>query len=523
MDGPAGRRAAKVGHRKSRNGCTKCKTRRVKCDEVRPVCSNCSRLGLDCAWPTADAPGRCSPPHQLPSPAATRRPGPHAAPMSVSQISPSLTPTSATSAASTTPHPPSHPQPQPQPHGHSHAHSQSHPLHSPGTSATGTDFGDASSGNGQSPQEHDAHNFSAMLQLWSNAEEASSSSSSSSSLSAAPSAVATDAENDCLLPESRTRRLLEHRLMQNYLYNLGVQSPASPSQDWNDLWTKTVPPLALRYDNILYAILSLSATHMLRSEPRNHTLFRARQAYLVAAMRVQRRMVDTLTLDSADAVCLASLVMLVQSFAMLDERVIDTYTPPMDWLRLGRGAGAVIWTSIEAILKTGEASKSVMLTIANAQPRMGFDESYFDASNRAPFRAVLAQDLPSGDDWADAATRDAYEKTLSYVGSLQLSMRRGEPVYVLCRRVQGFTMVMPPRFVDFVSERRPRALVVLAHFFAAVSKISKLSQASGGVWWLGGEDSREPIATREVRGIRSIMPVEWMAHMIWPMEAAGLS
>lgn len=505
MDGSAARRAAKVGHRKSRNGCAKCKTRRVKCDEVRPVCGNCSRLGLDCAWPTPEAPGHAILSAHQPSPAATSHPAP--LPASSSQLSPDQTPTPAM--------------------GHSHSQA----FHSPASghfslsdfSAASTDFGESSSGNGQSPKDHDAQRFSAMLQLWSSnveQEAAAAAAASGPGASTTLSAVATEAEDDCLLPESRARRLLEHRLMQNYLYNLGVPFPVSPSQDWNDLWTKTVPPMALRYDNILYAIMSHSATHLLRKEPRNHNLFRARQAYLVAAMRVQRRMVDTLTLDSADAVCLASLIMLVQSFAMLDERVVDTYTPPMDWLRLGKGSGAVIWTSVEAILKTGEESKSVMLTIANSQPRMGFDESYFDASNRESLAAILAQDLPSGDDWDDPDTRDAYEKTLSYVGSLQLSMRRGEPIYVLCRRLQGFTMVMPARFVDFVDERRPRALVILAHFFAAVSKISTIS---GGVWWLGGEDGKESIATREVRGIRSIMPQAWMAHMIWPVEAAGLS
>ncbi|CAK7200909.1 hypothetical protein SEUCBS139899_003609 [Sporothrix eucalyptigena] len=528
MDGTTIRRAAKVGHRKSRNGCTKCKTRRVKCDEVRPVCSNCQRLGLECAWPHADG----QPATSIAASSSTNSTSAnhHLAP-------PSSSPThlSPSSQGTTLHHAPFH----------TH-HSQSN--HSPASghvslsdfSAASTDFGENSSGTGHSPNEQDAQRFSAMLQIWSsNVEQEAGGGNSSDSAGGssnggggaalldgsgvAPgdtkSAIATDAENDCLLPESRARRLLEHRLMQNYLYNLGVPFPVAPSQDWTDLWTKRVPPMALQYDNVLYAIMSHSATHMLRKEPRNHSLFRARQAYLIAAMRVQRRMIDTLTLDSADAVCLASLIMLVQSFAMLDERIVDPYTPPMDWLRLGKGAGAVIWMSVEAILKTGEESKSIMLSIANSQPRMGFDESYFDASNREQLNNILAQDLPASDDWDDADTRDAYEKTLSYVGSLQQSMRRGEPIYVLCRRVQGFTMVIPPRFVDFVAERRPRALVILAHFFAAVSKITH----AGGVWWMGGEDGKEPIATREVRGIHSIMPKEWMGHMIWPMEAAGLS
>ncbi|KAF3021632.1 hypothetical protein E8E14_014107 [Neopestalotiopsis sp. 37M] len=35
-------------HRKSRNGCRNCKRRKVKCDEVKPECTNCLRFGLPC-------------------------------------------------------------------------------------------------------------------------------------------------------------------------------------------------------------------------------------------------------------------------------------------------------------------------------------------------------------------------------------------------------------------------------------------------------------------------------------------
>ena len=37
-------------HQKSRNGCSTCKKRRVKCDEQRPVCGNCTKLKLDCGY-----------------------------------------------------------------------------------------------------------------------------------------------------------------------------------------------------------------------------------------------------------------------------------------------------------------------------------------------------------------------------------------------------------------------------------------------------------------------------------------
>ncbi|KAG7663619.1 UPC2 [[Candida] subhashii] len=37
-------------HQKSRNGCSTCKKRRVKCDETRPICNKCKNLNLDCGY-----------------------------------------------------------------------------------------------------------------------------------------------------------------------------------------------------------------------------------------------------------------------------------------------------------------------------------------------------------------------------------------------------------------------------------------------------------------------------------------
>ncbi|KAL1982967.1 hypothetical protein VTN96DRAFT_654 [Rasamsonia emersonii] len=37
-------------HAKSRHGCLACKTRKVKCDEVRPQCSNCVKRQVDCEY-----------------------------------------------------------------------------------------------------------------------------------------------------------------------------------------------------------------------------------------------------------------------------------------------------------------------------------------------------------------------------------------------------------------------------------------------------------------------------------------
>lgn len=39
-------------HKKSRNGCFSCKTRKIKCDESKPICTQCKLKSVDCQYPT---------------------------------------------------------------------------------------------------------------------------------------------------------------------------------------------------------------------------------------------------------------------------------------------------------------------------------------------------------------------------------------------------------------------------------------------------------------------------------------
>ncbi|PYH42524.1 Zn(II)2Cys6 domain-containing transcription factor afumD [Aspergillus saccharolyticus JOP 1030-1] len=44
------RKGLRLAHRKSRTGCQRCRARRVKCDEMRPVCRDCHRHGVPCVY-----------------------------------------------------------------------------------------------------------------------------------------------------------------------------------------------------------------------------------------------------------------------------------------------------------------------------------------------------------------------------------------------------------------------------------------------------------------------------------------
>jgi hypothetical protein len=65
--------APRLHHKKSRTGCTRCKRRRVKCDEEQPVCSACKRHNVACEYPVLTICRRSpsSPSNPFPSPSSS--------------------------------------------------------------------------------------------------------------------------------------------------------------------------------------------------------------------------------------------------------------------------------------------------------------------------------------------------------------------------------------------------------------------------------------------------------------------
>ncbi|KAL5373628.1 hypothetical protein DPSP01_012565 [Paraphaeosphaeria sporulosa] len=63
-------------HRKSRSGCTSCKARHVKCDEQKPICSNCEKYGSTCEYPRLKRAGVSDHREVALSPAALNTPSP---------------------------------------------------------------------------------------------------------------------------------------------------------------------------------------------------------------------------------------------------------------------------------------------------------------------------------------------------------------------------------------------------------------------------------------------------------------
>ena len=218
------------------------------------------------------------------------------------------------------------------------------------------------------------------------------------------------------LQESRARRLLELRLLQNYIQNTSLTLPACHNEVVRHTWSVDVPNLAFENDNLLYQMFSLSALHLLKSDPANPELLVARQEYMGLSLREHRNAVAGLDSKSADAVCFASSLILIDSFASLQDRSLDPYQPPMEWLQMARGSGPVFHIAFDTL---GNLETAKIMAIARSRPFLADGDVLFAESNRKGLADLLEHNVLG--EVMDSETQQSYEKTLSYIGTFNLS------------------------------------------------------------------------------------------------------
>jgi hypothetical protein len=279
------------------------------------------------------------------------------------------------------------------------------------------------------------------------------------------------------------------------------------------IWAKAVPRLAFEHNSLLYSIYTFAALHIAKLEPNNLDHVATYQRYLGLTLREHRNDVSNLGPSNADAATLTSTFLRICNFALLQERSQNPYTPPTDWLHMssttGQGLNVAAWKFIH------NDENSIMRSLIKVAPGMTTnptghlrdDNVLFQEANRRELMHLLrrTQDDVAMEPW-NPDILHAYESTISYIGAIQLAIHAQEPPESILRRITLFPMMVESVFITLVQQMRPRALVILAHYFAYLTDFRY-------IWWIGDA------GPREVRGIESVLPDEWIDLMNWPLQA----
>jgi len=147
------------------------------------------------------------------------------------------------------------------------------------------------------------------------------------------------------------------------------------------------------------------------------------------------------------------------------------------------------------------------LTITGALregPDLSDDAEVFRLEYGRPFDVLLR--WATEFDYVSEDDSEAYQHTVSYVGLIyKVINEASEPPLATSRRLIAFPARAPPRFLDLALEKRPRALVILAHVVAMMKIL-----AHSIPWYVG-------IAEKHIPVIESRLPSGWKPVMQWPM------
>ncbi|CAK7238939.1 MAG: hypothetical protein STHCBS139747_000360 [Sporothrix thermara] len=474
---------AKRPHKKSRAGCINCKTRKVKCNEERPRCRACTLRREDCVYPSAthlSAAGAASSSGPLSPPRSARSTAAGRAAIASSNASALLRAQTSSSPA---------------PFFSSASSSSSCSSSSDSGSGSGSGSGSIVHRSGAAALRIVSARDDLVVPGWATESTSSKPAAYGSRGSRGGASIATNGftllDEPLFVPAAIDH--VDMKLLWFYTAKgfdaFAAEAGRHPKVD--EIMQVTIPRHAFTSRFLMDCLLALSALELQLLnqpiEPSRVLMYRAR------AFAGYRKAVEEATPETYPALLACSLLLC----ALSSEMFRDAESTPLyilDWMVVWRGIGLIV-----RIIDPDELFKSGMYMLF-ARPPVNLDSSTKHIPNQLLFMVTsIRQDEP------DFMYIETYYETLKFLGSLYRELEVGIGRILNLRTITWFTF-LPKGFVDVARERRPRALIILAHYLVFV-------KLCGRLWWMRG------IADKEIKDILNVLKGDWMSYVTGPIAA----
>lgn len=173
--------------------------------------------------------------------------------------------------------------------------------------------------------------------------------------------------------------------------------------------------------------------------------------YLNLAIQQQRAALGTINAQNADALGLTSIMLSIMAARLLPEPAEmeaaerSPYSPPIQSLYISEATAAITYAA------------------------------YIYLPSESPLRKLLQQ---GGMNYSSHATifnteeAAPFEHLLELVGGIHAAILRRVPTHEICRRIMSFAPLVPKHFMQLLAEKRPRALVIFAHYMVCLCRCS---------------------------------------------------
>lgn len=223
--------------------------------------------------------------------------------------------------------------------------------------------------------------------------------------------------------------------------------------------------------------------------------------YLNLTLQSHHQHVLHLDTDNVDFSCLASTTLRVYGYVRLQRRSLVPYTPPIEWLRMSNTSNIVFRRALSLIEQNPDSlSGKLMLEISQHLD----EKQRMEDTNELLYLLRRQEPHELEEEWDDEVYY-VYKRTLSCLGCIWKHRFDHSPPPGLSRRLILFPMIVDAQFVDYVAQKRPRALIIMAHYFTLLALHRSL-------WYIGDT------GLREARAIAAELPPEWQGMLIQPLE-----
>ncbi|EIT76289.1 hypothetical protein F9C07_2217187 [Aspergillus flavus] len=245
-------------------------------------------------------------------------------------------------------------------------------------------------------------------------------------------------------------------LMHHYVTETTGTMSSSLDPTVKEMWCIAVPQMAFEEHGLLHTLLAIAAAHRATLIPSESVrLHIIHQTHMDLALQRHQMMVVDVSENGApisDTLCLNSILISLYVLGLRSMKRDRPYELPMQWLYLSRGIRVLMRQAFYRLLDSGTRIQPLLAASAKMLP----SEIELNMSDEALFDFLLESAVPG-------------------------------------------------RFIQLLSEKKPRALVILAYHFALVHCVQN-------IWFLSG------IPAQEVRGINNILPPKWKWAMTWPLR-----
>lgn len=274
-----------------------------------------------------------------------------------------------------------------------------------------------------------------------------------------------------------------------------------------------VPEIAFSHPFLLHGLLSITALHRarLQSDPAS-SLWAEASFHHQSALSLFRLALLNITAENCDACFAFSSFLFVYAWAssggtgdlfFTDTSGLEEDGAPIDWFQLLRGAFTLLIT-FWANMEKGPLSPILKLWEGPEEP-----PAQTSREDDAKFSSLIGV-WNSSPDNLTADEVNALNEALALLRRVYGQLPYFDTRVCAIAATFSWPVQVPDAYVEMVKQRKPEALVLLAHYCLLLNRVNNF-------WWIQG------MSRHLLENIHQNIGVEWEVWIGWPLQDLVLS